>query len=288
MSEECYWFWVANFGYATMESSWDQFINGYELLYGTLDPHVMKSMEQLLCQDNKVSVARLIIATRKHSNQFPFTKNIGSSSLSTTSVAPETKDQMSEEKRMQLTEMAMELVEKFSDVKMGNHLVSIYSWYRGYDKKDKKAMRERANEWAELIKERRKILGENKKELLQVKHEEAERIDQARRAVYFFYEQFVTIWRVGEVTREILKSVDFPGKGRMRDFLNYVAPLDQANFYVIIGGSKGKDDEKKDYRPKLYDFMEMYLTMLEQQSKERKEDASQKPIGDNKKSSNTQ
>ena len=176
---------------------------------------------------------------------------------------------MDEEKRMQLTEIVMNLIKKFSGVEMRDHLIAVYTWYQNIDKKNKKAMHDRAEEWASLIKERRTLITEHKKELLQVKHEEAERVDQARRSIYFFYEQFVTMWRVGEATQEVLKCIDFPGKGRIRDFLNFVAPLDQANYYIVIG--TGKENKNKNYRPKIYSFMEMYLKMLDMQSMERKE-----------------
>ncbi|KAI9275431.1 hypothetical protein BDA99DRAFT_601068 [Phascolomyces articulosus] len=270
MTGSSYLFWSVSIGQDKIDGTWQQFIDVYQLLYGTLEVPMLQAMESLLCEtDKKVTVHRFIKTLHKCNNQFPFPDTINSVNASITEVTSThlNKKPISEEKYMNLTKTALDMVEKFSESKMREHLISIYSWYVGYDKKNKEAMRERANEWGALVKERRALISDNKQELLQAKHEQAERIDQARRAIYFFYEQFVTIWRVGDVTREILKAIDFPGKGRIRDFLNFVAPLDQANFYVVMG--LDKNSPKKDYRPKVYDFMEMYLNMLVQQSKER-------------------
>ena len=271
MTTASYLLWATNLGSDTIEGSWKQFINSYQALYGSLDLSMLQFMEKLLCNnEHKVTIDRLILALRKYGNQFPFPKDIVQSIHQN---ASNTEKSVPEEKRMQLTKIALELVEKFSEAKMRDHLVTIYTWYRGCDTKNKKQMRERADEWGLLIKERRSFIDENKRELLQEKHKVAERIDQARRAIFFFYEQFMVMWRTGDATREILEEIDFPGKGRIRDFLNFVAPLDQANYYVVMGIDK--DVPIKDYRPKLYDFMDTYLSMLVQKSKERDEYAKQ-------------
>ncbi|KAI9272680.1 hypothetical protein BDA99DRAFT_498944 [Phascolomyces articulosus] len=269
-----YFFWVTTMGQKNLDGSWQKFIDSYQVIYGKLDVLMLQSMENLLCDEadhKRVTIQRFIMALQKFNNQFPFPKSITSNNIKTSYNSSDVNQKIIfEEKRMQLTKVALDLVEKFSEATMRDHLVTIYSWYTGYDKKNKEVLRERANEWGSLVKERRDLISENKQELIQVKHEQAELIDQARRAIYFFYEQFVTIWRVGEVTREILKDINFPGKGRIRDFLSFVAPLDQANFYIVMGMEKENDSEK-DYLPKVYKFMDMYLDMLVQESKERDE-----------------
>ncbi|KAI7859138.1 hypothetical protein BDC45DRAFT_496970 [Circinella umbellata] len=263
MTSASYLFWTTTFDRDSTEGSWEQFIYSYQTLYGVLDISMLQFMENLLCNnEHKVTIDRFILALCKYNNQFPFPKD--TVQLLNQDVS-KTKS-ISEEGRIQLTKIALELVEKFSEAKMRDHFVTIYTWYRGCDKKNKKQMRDRADQWGLLVKERRSFISENKRELLQEKHEDAERIDQARRAVFFFYEQFMIMWRAGDATREILEEINFPGKGRIRDFLNFVAPLDQANYYVVM--RIDKDVPTKDYRPKLYDFMDTYLSMLVQKSKE--------------------
>ncbi|KAI8140130.1 hypothetical protein BJV82DRAFT_715971 [Fennellomyces sp. T-0311] len=247
MSEEAYLFWKMHIGQRII-ASWQQFIDAYILLYGAVDPVDLKYIETVLLfqgdKKKKLTVHGFINFTNQHS--FPFPKNIATNS-------PSIEKPMSEEGRMDLTKMVMSLVTDFSSNEMRTHLLNVYAWYSGY--KTTKEIQERANEWARLVKQMR----DTKEKNPQGDYAEAEKVDMARRAIYFFYQRFMVMWRVGQVSRETLNNVDFPGRGRIRDFIRYVGPLDRANYFIVMG----RDDEQwSEHKPQIYKFLEKYLKML--------------------------
>ncbi|KAI7859137.1 hypothetical protein BDC45DRAFT_496969 [Circinella umbellata] len=275
MGEESYCFWNLYFQ-DNIHASWKEFIDAYELLYGRVGyPDKAYIKRVLVSEQNhnegKLTIYGFIGFTSNHG--FPFPKDIARSTINT---EPE---EISEEKRMKLTEMTMDLVEKFSEKEMRDHLVTIYTWFAGCQKGTKE-FNSRADEWGRTMKEKRDLMSnkrltkEEKNEKLKAHkdtYEEAEQVDLARRALYFFYERFMVMWRVGEVSRDVLKDIDFPGKGRIKDFCNYVGPLDHANYYIVMGNGTDEEDKKKDYTPEIYDFMDEYLDILESQSQERQD-----------------
>ncbi|KAI9275432.1 hypothetical protein BDA99DRAFT_555226 [Phascolomyces articulosus] len=273
MTEDTFRFWDVYFGNAVCVQ-WRTFRDAYELLYGKFVPSDMAFIKRILVSKahalspEELTVYGFIGVTRQYG--FPFPKDIFSKT--STTLEP---DEISEEKRMHLTKMTMDLVRDFSDEKMRNHLVTIYSWYSRCNRdgltneEKKKAMESRADEWALIMREKRAIDTERIELPLEDKHAQAERVDLARRAIYFFYEQFMVMWRVGGVTRDVLKDIDFPGKGRIRDFLKFVGPLDHANYYLLVK-NMDRVPEERDYTPAIYKFMKEYLKILESQSKERK------------------
>ncbi|KAI9275433.1 hypothetical protein BDA99DRAFT_532400 [Phascolomyces articulosus] len=274
MTEETYRFWETSFQNKICVD-WQCFRDAYELLYGKLvfaDAGFIKRV--LVPKVNGKSGEHLTLYgfigfTRQYG--FPFSKDIFTKS--TAAIEPE---DISEEKRMKITKMTMDLVDHFSDPKMRNHLVSIYTWFRGCSKDNKEQMRNRADEWANIIKEKRAVTASKKKaetplgtKYDQDDYDEAEAVDLARRAIYFFYEKFMVMWRVGGVTRDVLKNIDFPGRGRIKDFLNFVKPLDLANYYLLVKGFD-KVPKDADHTPEIYKFMKKYLEILKSEDKERK------------------
>ena len=72
------------------------------------------------------------------------------------------------------------------------------------------------------------------------------------------------MWRIGQVSRETFADVDFPGKARIKDFLNYIQPLDYANYHIVMyGPNSGKTQEEiekaiknwPNKEPKVYKFL---------------------------------
>ncbi|KAG2220677.1 hypothetical protein INT45_008220 [Circinella minor] len=121
---------------------------------------------------------------------------------------------MGEDKRMEIAKMVMDLVQEFASLEMQKHLIAVYTWYAHTNKEDINAMQERANEWARLVTEARDVSFVKTNA-----HIRANEVDSARRAVSLFYQEYMVMWRIGQVSREMFMDVDFPDKGRIKDFI---------------------------------------------------------------------
>ncbi|KAI9251806.1 hypothetical protein BDA99DRAFT_607953 [Phascolomyces articulosus] len=244
MSNDSYMFWTKHLG-NDMIVDWIQFKDAYTLLYGTLEPmdeHYIKSVLTSNAKENlRITIYGFISFMQKHG--FPFEKNVALRKAFDMPV-------MGEDKRMEIAKMVMDLVQEFASSEMKKNLVDVYTWYAGVDKKDKKAMQERANKWARLVKESRDVKYDKTKETDE--HKRANDVDSARRAVSLFYQEYMVMWRIGQVSREMFNDVDFPGKARIKDFINFYSPLDKANFLIVMGRQE-KDWENK--KPKVYNFL---------------------------------
>ncbi|KAI7847309.1 hypothetical protein BDC45DRAFT_356883 [Circinella umbellata] len=249
MTQESYQFWMKYIG-KDIVAPWGSFSEAYILLYGDMEPNDLQYVRKILCSSggSSITVFGFISLVRKHS--FPF-ENVG------TDIPPVEKI-LSEESRMEIAKMVMTLVSEFASEEMKQHLTAMYSWYEGVDRKNPKAFQERANKWAVLKNEMRHV------DVLTPEHEKAEKLDSARRAISFFYQRYMVMWRIGKLSRQAFSGVDFPGKGRIRDFIRHVQPLDKANYLISMGKSEETWDQKK---PQVYQFLE-------------------KVVGDSKKSSN--
>ena len=208
MSNDSYMFWTKHLG-DNITVEWCKFKDVYNLLYGLLEPvdeHYIKSV--LISKDKKnprVTVYGFIAFMQKHG--FPFEKNIASRKAFEAPV-------MGEDKRMEIAKMVMNLVQEFASLEMQKHLISVYTWYAQTSKNDINAMQERANEWGQLVAEARDVNFVKTKA-----HIRANDVDSARRAVSLFYQEYMVMWRIGQVSREMFMDVDFPGKGRIKDFI---------------------------------------------------------------------
>ncbi|KAI8137198.1 hypothetical protein BJV82DRAFT_583927 [Fennellomyces sp. T-0311] len=250
MTEDTYLFWKKHIG-QTVVARWDQFIDAYRLLYGMVDACDLEYMERMLMsKKGDVTVYGFISFTRKHG--FPFKKNIATAS-------PQTEPVISEEGRMEITKMVITMVTDFSSPEMRDHLVNIYKWFKGIKRDNAEGLQQRANEWAHLVLAARAVDGE----VTDKEQKKAQNVDAARRAINFFYQRYMVMWRIGQVSREALKDVDFPGKNRIKDFICFVGPLDYANYHIVIGKSKNWESN----RPKVYLFLEKHLEVMEETKK---------------------
>ncbi|KAI8138774.1 hypothetical protein BJV82DRAFT_629743 [Fennellomyces sp. T-0311] len=240
MPKECFRFWMRYIG-KDIVTDWHKFHSAYTLLYGDIEPEESDYIQKILCKKSgtTITVYGLIGISRKHN--FPF-ENIGKD-------IPPVEKVLSEEARMEIAKMVMGLVSEFAEPTMSGHLTCMYKWYEGVGR-DKAAIQERANEWAVLNKQFRKAKEPTEKQ------KEAKRLDEARRAISFFYQRYMVMWRIGHLSREAFVGVDFPGKGRMRDFIRYVQPLDHANYHIVMGKDTSTWDQKK---PLVYQFLEQFL-----------------------------
>ncbi|KAI9251808.1 hypothetical protein BDA99DRAFT_563509 [Phascolomyces articulosus] len=241
MSQESYQFWMKYIG-KDIVAPFDTFREAYVLLYGDIEPLELQYIRKILCSSGggSMTVFGFITLVRKHS--FPF-ENIGTD-------LPPVEKTLSEESRMEIAKMVMTLVSEFATEKMKGHLTAMYNWYDGVDKRDPKALQERANQWAILKKEVWHI------EELTPEHKKAEKLDSARRAISFFYQRYMVMWRIGKLSRQAFSGCDFPGKGRIRDFIKFVQPLDKANYLISMGKPENTWDQKK---PQVYQFLEKLI-----------------------------
>ncbi|CAO3622725.1 unnamed protein product [Cunninghamella echinulata] len=173
---------------------------------------------------------------------------------------------MEEASRIEIGKMIKELIGEFSSEEMNTHIVNVHKWYSSFPKEVD--TQERANECYRIIKRVREENPEKYTEREQL----ALDVDKARRVVSFFYQEFLVICEFGRLSRNIFANVDFPGKGRMRSFIEKFKPLDKANFKIIIKNDEYVPQEKLDKAvPKVYKFLERFLD-IEDEIKIKKED----------------
>ncbi|CAO3601429.1 unnamed protein product [Absidia cylindrospora] len=137
-----------------------------------------------------------------------------------------------------------------SVARMINNMIkeAIFAWYEGCDNRDKEAWQERANLWAETIKNSRDMPSDEWDERVKL----AEQVDMARRTLSFFYQRFMLVFKIEQTSREMFAQVGFPGRARMHEFIAHVKPLDKANFLVVI---KAAPDSWEAKQPKIYAFL---------------------------------
>ncbi|KAG2227395.1 hypothetical protein INT45_007420 [Circinella minor] len=253
LTEEPYMFWKKHIG-QNIVGKWSVFFTAYSLLYGQMDQYDLAYAERTLKSQHggdEVTIYSFISFTRKHG--FPFKKSIAKAT-------PETEPPLSEEARMEITKMVMNMVTDFSKEEMRKNVIALYSWFDGIKRSDEEGHQQRANEWATLVKETRRLKEEDYTE----RHGKAVEVDRARRELSFFYQRYMVMWRVGQVSREAIKDIDFPGKARINDFLRMCKPLDKANYHIIIGK---KDNWEIHAKPKVYKFLEKLLQKPQENKK---------------------
>jgi hypothetical protein len=234
MSLKSYNFWLNNMGEQIYpRGAWLKFSQSYQNLYGKWNDTTHECIRRIVCIDGKdMSLYSFIALTKEY--EFPI-------NLETIPPLLQSRNIMSEEARMEIAKMVLGLMNEFSSDKMYDYINCMYNWYKYINKNDKDGLQKRANEWANI-----KILLTNKKNGDKSLEEfEVEKLDKARRYISFFYQRYMAMWRIGQVSRETFSDVDFPGKARIKDFLNYIRPLDYANYHIVIYGSNsGKSKEE--------------------------------------------
>lgn len=158
----------------------------------------------------------------------------------------------SEIARIETTKLLTDLMVYFSSQEMREYLISLYTYFKNVNRKDKQAMQERANEWANVILSSRGIDKDNFTE----EQKEADKVDMARRTISLFYQRYMVLWRTGQYARDLFSEVDFPGKARVYEVREYVLPLDHANYHIVIKGDSTKWPSKC---PKVYKFLDQLV-----------------------------
>ncbi|CAO3628062.1 unnamed protein product [Cunninghamella blakesleeana] len=244
VNDESFNFWKEICGEDLHESNdtWGLFISSYQKTYHVeWDSETIERINRVACTtDHQLNLSGFIVLTKI--TGFPIdTERLPSLMDARGNESPQT--------RMEVAKMVNELITYYSSKEMRDFIVSVYNWYAGVNRKDKEAWQERANEWAICVSNMRKKKPEeyDQRELL------AEQVDLARRAYSFFFQRYTVVWKIGKVSREAFSDVDFPGKARMHEFINYIGPLDYANYHTVIHGDPEKWERKK---PNVYKFLE--------------------------------
>ncbi|KAI8138772.1 hypothetical protein BJV82DRAFT_284340 [Fennellomyces sp. T-0311] len=242
LSVEAYDFWTKQIGQA-VTADWSQFSEAYSMLYGQGANIDLKYNKEVLLKENGrpvVTIYGFITLTREHG--FPFER---------TPVHTPTAHIMSDEARMEVAKMIMILMADFSSAEMQENFLSVIQWYEDIPRSDRK--------------------GIEKSE----KHKLVDRVDFARRAISFLYQRYMVMWRVGQLSRDTLRDVDFPGKARIKEFLLFVQPLDYANYHIVIGAEAGEWYHRK---PNVYKFLEHLIINVSKDERRRSRETRQTDV----------
>ncbi|KAF7724292.1 hypothetical protein EC973_001193 [Apophysomyces ossiformis] len=239
LSKESYEFWTTYVGRKiSPDKAWAIFIQQYQFIYGRLDEETVESIRRVACiNGTDLTIYGFVQITKDYG--FPIEVD-SLPPLHLSNVV------MSEEGRMEITKMVMNLMSDHSSKKMHQSVKRVDLWYKDINRDDKQALRRRADEWGHYIVESRK------KGMKSPIHKEAEELDFARRTISMFYQRYMAIWRIGRVSRGMLSDVDFPGKSRIRCFIRDIEPLDNANYRIVFGNDIREWDHR---RPKVYNFL---------------------------------
>ncbi|CAO3646406.1 unnamed protein product [Cunninghamella blakesleeana] len=153
----------------------------------------------------------------------------------------DSRSSMNEASRIEIAKMIKDLIKDFSSEEMNGHIVNIIKWYGSFENDQ---VRQEGKPYQQCT-DREKM---------------AQDVEKARRAIVYFYQQFLVICEFGRLSRDIFEKVDFPGKSRMRSFIGDCRPLDYANYCIII--KSGEEVNAKEWiqkQPKVYSFLEEFL-----------------------------
>lgn len=242
VNHESFVFWKEIFGEELgTPDGFGQFINHYQEKYSIIwDNDTIERIRRVSCtNEQNFNVSGYITLTKLCS--FPINIEKLPSLVDSRGID-------SAQTRIEVAKMVNELISYYSSKEMRDLIVSVYKWYKGAKKINEQEWKERANLWATTII---KVRTKESKELTE-DEQLAEKVDLARRTYSFFFQRYMVIYKIGKVSKETFGDVDFPGKARMYEFINYIEPLDEANFLIVMRQSPEKWDRKK---PKIYTFL---------------------------------
>ncbi|CAO3601423.1 unnamed protein product [Absidia cylindrospora] len=261
VNEPCFQFWKSLCGEAMEISNWSLFSETYQ-----------RQFNESWAYDELEERIRRVVCGSSSNDDVPLSI-AGYITLTNTCGFPLTYDKLpliidlhakvSSETRMSVANMVNELITYYSTKKMRDLLVAIFTWYQGCNKHDHVAWQARANAWAETIKANRgKSL-----DALDERGKLAEQVDMARRTYSFFFQRYMVVVKIGQLSKDMFAEVDFPGKARMYEFIEHVKPLDKANFLIVMNNDEEKWETKQ---PKVYTFLEEFTKGGKTGSKEQK------------------
>jgi hypothetical protein len=250
INKESLLFWKEIFGEELNKpDGFGLFINHYQEKYNVIwDSDVIERIRRLACsREQDFNISGYITLTKLCSFPINIEKLpslVDSRSTDTAQI------------RMEVAKMVNELISYFSTKEMRDSIVSVFKWYKGVNKKNKEEWQERANLWAKTIGEMRKKNPNNYTDDEQL----ADSVDIARRTYSFFFQRYMVIYKIGKVSKDTFGNVDFPGKARIFEFIEYFEPLDKANFLVVM---KKPSENWVHKKPKVYTFLITEILKIE-------------------------
>ncbi|KAI8089046.1 uncharacterized protein BX664DRAFT_332044 [Halteromyces radiatus] len=248
-NHESFLFWKEMCGedlQAKEGNTWDLFVKNYQMKYGVdWNDDITERIRRVACSGggSGLTIAGYICLIKLC--DFPL-------NLEKLPTLMDSHATVSAQTRMEVAKMVNELITYYSTREMRDLIVAIFTWFKDTDKHDKVAWQERANEWArQLMNNRGKKYDELDEEGRLV-----EQVDMARRTYSFFFQRYMVVFKIGQLSKEMFAEVDFPGKARMYEFINYVRPLDHANYHIVIHGDPSEWIAKQ---PKVYTFLEDFI-----------------------------
>ncbi|CAO3622721.1 unnamed protein product [Cunninghamella echinulata] len=293
MNKECMEFWIEMCGTSIHceKTSWPLFISKYQQKYGgPLDIELKTRIKATALVEGDVltlfGYMQLINLC-----DFPLKKEKLPPLLDCNST-------ISQADLIKVSEIVSNLINDFSSNQMNDYIVTVIQWYKNGSKKkaekkqddndsertlgncdnsdengekkkkseeeEAKERQKRANECYIIIKLSRE--GKNDELTLEQKSEErhAFKVDEARRHISLFYQRFMALCAIGQLSREVFKKVDFPGKSRMKTFIRDYLPLDYANYHIVIN-PKSNDREWEAKKPNVYKFLEEFIAEIKKE-----------------------
>ena len=255
LSAEAFDFWTRVIG-QKVTADWAQFSQAYSILYGKGANIDLKYNKEVLLKENGtmlITIYGFITLTREHG--FPFERTPLHAVTHASRI-------LSDEARMEVAKAIMILMADFSSAEMQDNFLAVSQWYEDIPRSDRKRIEARGDAWAKIRKESRQLKEDKKTE----QHKQADRVDLARRSISFLYQRYMVMWRVGQLSRDTLKDIDFPGKARIKEFLLFVQPLDHANYHIVIGAEAGEWYHRK---PNVYKFLEYLILDISKEERRR-------------------
>ncbi|CAO3588516.1 unnamed protein product [Absidia cylindrospora] len=183
---------------------------------------------------------------------------------------------VSAETRSHVATSINELILFFSTEEMRNHLLIVRTWY-GHCSRTPAARQARANQWAIAFRalQRKPTYQWDDKDRL------VDHVDMARRTLFFFYQRVSVIFEMGQLSKDLFRRVDFPGRHRMQDFVDLIKPLDKANYVTMIGKDPEAWEKHPSKVPEVYQFADRYITSLQSKTRQEPEKTTTAAVSDN-------
>ncbi|CAO3601427.1 unnamed protein product [Absidia cylindrospora] len=247
VNDACFKFWKRMCGNKIQLSDWSIFAETYQRQFNEswATDELEERIRRVACssKDMPLSISGYITLTNKCGFPIDYIKVPHIPGPRTTEMA---------QSRMSMARMINEMIRYYYSETMRDFLEIIFTWYEGCNKRNREAWQARANEWSETIKANR---GKRLEELDE--HQKlAEQVDTARQTYSSFFLRLMVLFKVGQISRDMLAEVDFPGRARVYEFFDYVGPLEKANFTVLMNIAEEKWETKQ---PKVYKLLQEYI-----------------------------
>ncbi|ORZ11487.1 hypothetical protein BCR42DRAFT_454015 [Absidia repens] len=170
---------------------------------------------------------------------------------------------VSAETRNHVSTSINKLILFFSKEKTRNYLLAVHAWYgTARTPADRQV---RANQWAIAFRH----LNKKPKSKWNDDDRLVDTIDMARRTLFFFYQRVSVVFEMSQLSKDLFRRVDFPGRHRMQDFVNLIKPLDKANYVTVIGNDPEAWEKHRHKVPEVYQFADRYIASLLSKEAER-------------------